>query len=529
MEAGVKPLASVIRALEEAAGAGAVRTDEAALEAVAADLLEKGPLPAAVVRPSTPEEVAAAVAAATSHGFAVVPRGGGLSYTAGYRCPPGASVLFDLSGLDRIVAVSEDDLFAVVEAGVTWKRLYEALAPRGLRLPFFGTFSGAGATVGGGLSQGALFFGSARYGSAAELALGIEVATADGALLRTGQWAFPRASKPVFRNFGPDLTGLFLHDGGAFGIKTRAILRLMLTPAATGYASFAFSSLEAAASALSALAKTDACEDLYVLDPRSIASAVEQRGGLRGAASAAKAVAKEARHPIDAARALLDLARAGRSGGAENAYSLHCVAAGRSDAALASDLRLIRRIARGLGGRTIPAAIPRIARSAPFPDLNGVLGAGGARWAALNAKVAHSEGVPLIEAHQAAMAGYAPQMAEQGVKITYLLSALGTQTFSFEAVFHWKDRWLPTHQASVDPALLSAWGEPPENLPARALVEKLRERTLQLFRDIGAASNQIGRSYAYADAMDPKTLAAVRGIKATLDPQGLMNPGVLQL
>jgi FAD/FMN-containing dehydrogenase len=108
-------------------------------------------------------------------------------------------------------------MYVTVEAGVTWKQLHEALAPRGLRLPFFGTFSGATATVGSGIANGALFFGTARYGTAADCALGLEVVLADGTLLHTGQAAF--GGKPFYRTYGPDLTGLFTHDSGTLGIK----------------------------------------------------------------------------------------------------------------------------------------------------------------------------------------------------------------------------------------------------------------------------------------------------------------------
>jgi FAD/FMN-containing dehydrogenase len=109
--------------------------------------------------------------------------------------------------------------------------------------------------VGGGLSHGGLFFGSARYSTVADNTLGLEVATTDGTLLRTGQWALQKTPPPVFRNFGPDTTGLFLHDCGALGIKTRASLRLIQSPAATGYASYAFATLAAAGRALSAVAR----------------------------------------------------------------------------------------------------------------------------------------------------------------------------------------------------------------------------------------------------------------------------------
>ncbi|HEY8350917.1 MAG TPA: FAD-binding oxidoreductase, partial [Sphingomonadales bacterium] len=338
----------LLAALESAAGKGSVLTDMEARRLAAADLHVTGALPAAVVRPQDRDALAAAVAAATSRGYAVLPRGGGLSYTGGYAPPTDRSVTFDLSALDRIIHISEQDMVMTVEAGVTWRQIAAALKPRGLRLPFFGTFSGAGATVGGGLSHGALFFGSARYGSAAEMVLGLEVVLADGRILRTGQGALAVGAKPFLRSFGPDLTGLFTHDGGAFGIKTAASLRLIEAPRHEDYLSFAFADLAHAADALSAIARADLAEEIYVLDPVST-GAIAADGGekLRTALS----VARRAGGPLRAASALLSLARGGTQFIPPGHYSLHMTAAGRCAAAVRHDLRRAARIAADLGGR----------------------------------------------------------------------------------------------------------------------------------------------------------------------------------
>lgn len=521
--------AALLLALEQAAGPGAVRTDRATLASGAADLYETGPEPVAVVRPESVPAVARTVAATLAHGGTVVPRGGGLSYTGGYLCQPGNGVLLDLSALDAVEEIDETDLFVTAQAGATWRRLHELLAPRGLRLRFFGPFSGLRATIGGGLSHGAVFFGSARYGSAADNVLALEVALADGTLMRTGQWALRADRKPVYRGFGPDLTGLFLHDGGALGVKTRAALPLMRTPAATGFASFAFRSFDPAALALSDVARAGVAEDAYVLDPSSLDAVAAASRDLGAAAGAARAVARSAGGALAAIRALADLARGARTLAPPGSVTLHCVVAGSSRAAVAADLATTRSIARAHGARAIAASIPRIARADPFPHLNGVLGPGGGRWAALNAKVAHSEGVPLIHAHQALIARHSGEMAARGVRVSYLLSALGTQSFSFETVFHWLDRWLPLHVGNVDPAVLATLREPEANPAGRALVAELRQATVALFRDFGAASNQIGRAYPYIDTLDGAPAALLRSIKQLLDPEGRMNPGVLGL
>ena len=520
---------ALLRSLEQAAGGEAVRTDPEALRLGACDLYEPGPEPVAVVRPQSPDAVAGTVAAAINHGYSIAPRGGGLSYTGGYACRSGGTVLLDLLALDHIEEISDTDMFVTAQAGVTWKQLYDQLSPRGLRLPFFGTFSGAGATIGGGLSHGALFFGSARYGSAADNALGLEVATADGTLLPTGQWAIRRDLQPVFRSFGPDLTGLFLHDGGAFGVKTRASFRLIRAPTATGFASFAFNSLDSAALALSQVARAGIAEEAYVLDPSALADAAAGARGLRSAIEAARAVVRSAGGAAAAVRAVGELVRGGRSVAPPGSFTLHCVAAGNSSACVAADLSSARRIARANGGRAIAATVPRIARANPFPNLDAVLGPTGSRWAALNAKVPHSQGVQLIRAHHEIVAAHDKELNANAVRVTYLLSALATHSFSFEAVFHWHDSWLPLHRGSVDPGVLATMAEPEPNPSARALVATLREETVTLFREFGAASNQIGRAYPYLDVLADAPAELLRGIKAMLDPKGLMNPGVLSL
>jgi FAD/FMN-containing dehydrogenase len=240
-------------------------------------------------------------------------------------------------------------------------------------------------------------------------------------------------------------------------------------------------------------------------------------------------VVQSAGGSVAALRALIDLARGGRSVAPPGTYTLHCVMAGSSEAAVRADQATARKLTADQRGISIAATVPRVARAEPFTNLNAVLGQGGARWAALNAKVAHSEAAALIEAHRQLIARRSAAMAQQGVSVTYLLSALGTHSFSFESVFHWKDEWLPTHVARVDPEVLKGYPLPQADPRARALVAALREDTINLFRQFGAASNQIGRAYPYLDTLNPAPAALVRGLKGLLDPNGRMNPGVLGL
>lgn len=516
--------AALLEALAGVLGNDAVRTDDAALDLAASDVHVTGDRPAAVVLPRDAAGVAAAVSTATALGYAVLPRGGGLSYTGGYAPPSAKAVTIDMRGLDRILDIAEEDMTITMQAGVTWKQINDALKPRGLRLPFIGTFSGAGATVGGGLGHGALFFGSARYGSAAENVLGIEVALADGTLLRTGQGALMLGSKPILRTFGPDLTGLFTHDGGMFGIKTEASFRLIRSPAEQGYASFAFAGIEEAADALCEIARADLAEEVYILDP-SAAGAVHADSATM--AKTAMSVARDAGGALKAVKALASLAKGGTGFIPEGHFSLHLTAAGRCAAAVEADLEEAHRIAARWGGIAVAPTIPRIARAELFANLNGVLGPTGGRWAALNAKVAHSEARRLIAAFDAMIAPHAEEMAAHGITFTRLASALANHCFSFEPVFHWQDSWQPLHREAPDTRHLAGFVEPAPNPEARALVDRLRHETVELFRSLGAASNQIGRTYPFRPALSPAPEALLATIKQALDPRGLMNPGVL--
>ena len=194
--------------------------------------------PVAVVRPGSVEAVQQIARHASETGTGLSVRGGGASYTDAYLPREEGQILIDMTRLDRIVVIDEENGYVTVEAGVTWAALKQALDARGLRTPFWGPFSGVAATVGGSLSQNTISHGSAAYGISAQSVQALDVVLADGRLLRTGSSAAGLA--PFARFFGPDLTGLFTGDAGAFGIKVRATLPLIKARAAHRPISFAF-------------------------------------------------------------------------------------------------------------------------------------------------------------------------------------------------------------------------------------------------------------------------------------------------
>ena len=508
------------------AGDSAISVDPGTLALMGADVHEAGHQPVVVIRPDSPAALAKCVAAATSHGYSIAPRGGGLSYTGGYIPQDDKTVMVDTSGLNRILAINKQDMTITVECGVTWAQIYAELEPLGLRLPFFGTFSGSGATVGGGLSHGALFFGSARYGSAAETVLSLDVVLASGQVLSTGQAALAVANKPVFRPFGPDLTGLFVHDGGTLGIKATATLKLIVKPSHTEFASFAFKDFPTASEALCEIARHDLTEEIFVLDP---AETDDLDLDVRTMARSASAVGKAADSPLKALRRLFSIGSAGKNVIPKGHYSLHMTLGGRHAAAVEGDAQHARKIAEKFGGSSVTPSIPMVARADLFANLNGIVKPSGSRWAAVNAKVAHSQAVQLIAEAEAMLGLFATKMTEHNVSYTRLASAIFNHCYSYELVFHWHDEWLPIHRTAADPEYLKGITEPAANHAARALVEELRQATVKLFKDFGAVSNQIGRTYPYLSVLQAEPADLLKTVKQHLDPNGLMNPGVLEL
>ena len=502
-----------------------VVTDASEIPVYTSDVYGRGIPPALVVRPTELQQVSSVVHIATSMGFAITQRGGGMSYTGGYLPTQTHTVMLDLSALNRIVSINEDDLVITVEAGVTWQQIWETLTPRGLRLPFFGTFSGSRATVGGGLSNGALFMGTARYGSAADIVVGMEIVDAQGRLIQTGQAAFHNG-RPGFRQYGPDLTGLFVHDAGALGVKTLASLRMMPMPEAADYASFAFATQREATQALSAIGRSGYCEEAYIFDPATTHRSLDPATLMKDIGRLGKVIRSQS-SVLKGLQEGAKMAMAGRRFVEGEVYTLHCVCAGRSVDGVREDRRGVVELALDHNGVEISNTIPKAARANPFEPLNGILGSQGERWAALNSKVPHSDAERLIAATEAAIEPYRERMAACGVTMSFLYIAIAQHIFSYEPVLRWFDEWLPVHRHVPEPDFLSGLEEPAPNHEGRALVDEIRSRIVEVFAEFGAASNQIGKTYPMLASLNPDSRRLLRALKHELDPEGLMNPGAL--
>jgi 4-cresol dehydrogenase (hydroxylating) len=182
----------------------------------------------AVVMPTTVEEVQALVRVATSLGVPLWTHGQGRNNGYGGPAPRvKGSVIVCLRNMNRVLEIDPDCAYAVVEPGVQWFDLYDAIRAGGHRLMVSVTDLGWGSVVGNSLDNGITYLPVAQDMAAA---CGMEVVLANGELLRTGMGAMPgnRSWHVYKRSLGPSLDQLFMQSN--FGIVTKMGVWLMPWP-----------------------------------------------------------------------------------------------------------------------------------------------------------------------------------------------------------------------------------------------------------------------------------------------------------
>lgn len=499
--------------------ADALVTDPAECAFYAQDVHSEGAQPCAVFRPAEIDELSKGLAAAHARGLAVVPRGGGMSYTRGYLTEDAGALVVDLGRMDRVLDVDPVDMVVTVEAGCTWAALRDRLKPLGLRVPRWGTLSGIKATVGGGMSQNGVFWGGGN-GTIADMALGFDVVLADGTVLRTGSG--------FLRPFGPDLTGLFGADTGAFGIKAHITLPLEREAEAFAYGSFAFDAPDQAFGAMSEIARAGLATECFGFDPflqaqrmkrDSLGSDAKALVGMMKAQGSFWKAVKEGAKVVAAGRSFLDDAR----------FSAHLIVEGRTDAAAAEDMKRVERIVAEAGGRSVENTIPKVLRANPFPPVNSMLGPEGERWVPVHGIVRHSRAVEAVARIGALYEAHSAEMERLGVGAGYMFLTVGRTGFLIEPVFFFPDSWGELHRRSVEPAHLARLKEAPANADARALVDRLRQGVIDIFGELKAVHLQIARTYPLKERSDPAGWQVLEAVKRTVDPEGRMNPGALGL
>jgi FAD/FMN-containing dehydrogenase len=175
-----------------------------------------------IFRPENTAQVAEVLKACWSAGQAVVTHGGLTGLVEGALTDP-TQVVLSTERLNRIEALNESDRSLCAQAGVTLQAAQAEAQEHGLMLAIDLGARGT-CTLGGNAATNAGGHQVLRYGMTRESILGLEVVLADGTVLNA-------MNGMLKNNAGYDLKQLFIGSEGTLGIITRLMMRLR--PAST--------------------------------------------------------------------------------------------------------------------------------------------------------------------------------------------------------------------------------------------------------------------------------------------------------
>jgi glycolate oxidase len=224
--------------------AAGVITDPVRLAELGRDKWFASALPEIAVAPNTAQEAAAVLGYAHKRGIPVTTRGAGHGYVGGC-VPVRGGILMSMHRMNRIKEISTCDFVAVVQPAVITGVLQEKVREKGLFYPP-DPASLKDCSLGGNIATNAGGPRCLKYGVTRPYVLGLEIALADGRLVRVGG----RTHK---NKTGFDLTSLFVGSEGLLGVITEAILRLLPYPPARATLSAGFSSMKEASAAVQAI------------------------------------------------------------------------------------------------------------------------------------------------------------------------------------------------------------------------------------------------------------------------------------
>jgi 4-cresol dehydrogenase (hydroxylating) len=182
----------------------------------------------AIVMPETVEEIQAIVRVANEHKVPLWTHSTGRNNGYGGPAPRvRGSVILSLRRMNRVLEINEELGYALVEPGVRWFDLYEAIQAGGHKLWLSCADLGWGSVIGNTLDNGITYL---PQGMDMAAQCGMEVVLPNGELMRTGMGALPgsRSWNVYKRGLGPTPDQLFMQSN--FGIVTKMGVWLMPEP-----------------------------------------------------------------------------------------------------------------------------------------------------------------------------------------------------------------------------------------------------------------------------------------------------------
>jgi len=178
-------------------------------------------LPEAIIRPQSPNQIAAVLQLANDARFALVPRGSGSGLSGGSVPTPNSIVLLT-NHWAQILEIDERNLTAWVEPGVLTAPFQAAVEAKGLFYPP-DPGSAAISTIGGNVAENAGGLRGLKYGVTKNYVMGMEVVLPSGDVVMLG-------GKSVKDVAGYNLKDFLVGSEGTLGVFTKILLKLIPKP-----------------------------------------------------------------------------------------------------------------------------------------------------------------------------------------------------------------------------------------------------------------------------------------------------------
>ncbi len=235
----------LIKEFEAIVGADGVMHSESDLHSYSYDsAVLDSKTPSLVIKPSSTEQLGPVTKLCNENGLPITVRGAGTNLSGGTIPHPGGVVLLT-NGLNKILEINEQDLYAVVEPGVVTAQFANEVAKRGLFYPP-DPGSQAVSTIGGNVAENAGGLRGLKYGVTKDYVMGIDFYDVDGELIKSG-------SRTVKCVTGYNLGGLMVASEGTLGVFSNIILKLVPPPKAQKAMMAVFDNVDKASESVAAI------------------------------------------------------------------------------------------------------------------------------------------------------------------------------------------------------------------------------------------------------------------------------------
>ena len=238
--------ASLVKEFENLIGKENVFTSEADRQSYAYDAaVLPSVVPGLVLRPTSTEQLGALIERCYANGLPMTIRGAGTNLSGGTVPDADKSVVILTQGLNKIIEINEEDLFAIVEPGVVTAQFAAAVASKGLFYPP-DPGSQAVSTIGGNIAENAGGLRGLKYGVTKDYVMGMEVFANTGDLVKTG-------SRTVKCATGYNIAPLLVGSEGTLAVTSKVTLKLIPPPKASKAMMALFKDMDGASQAVAGI------------------------------------------------------------------------------------------------------------------------------------------------------------------------------------------------------------------------------------------------------------------------------------